>query len=72
MKIRLYFIKNRKTPAGRFFRLVRSLKRSGHALMTGETPREFLERYIESLKPEDKRIPELKKLTTELELQLYR
>ena len=72
MKIRLYFIKNRKTPAGRFFRLVRSLRRSSHALMKGETPREFLERYIESLKPEDKRIPELKKLTTELELQLYR
>ena len=72
LEIRFYFIKNRNTPAGRFFRLVRSAGRSGHALVKGETPREFLERYIESLKPEDKRIPELKKLTTELELQLYR
>ena len=72
MKIRLYFIKNRNTPAGRFFRLVRSSGRSGQAMLKGETPREFLERYIDSLKPEDKRIPELQKLATELELQLYR
>ena len=72
MKIRLYFIKNRNTPAGRFFRLVRSSGRSGQVLLKGETPREFLERYIESLKPGDKRIRDLQKLATELELQLYR
>lgn len=72
LKIRLYFVRNRNTPAGRFFRLVRSARRSSHALKKGETPREFLERYIESLKPEDKRIPALRELTRELDLQLYR
>lgn len=72
LQVRIYFLKNGRTPAGRFFRIVRSCKHSSLALRTGETPQEFLTRYIGSLKPEDRRIPALNRLVEELNLQLYR
>lgn len=72
IRVKIFFLKNRNTPAGRYYRLVRSKKHTGQALRQGETPREFLVRYIESLKPEDRRIPELRTLIEELNAQLYR
>ena len=72
IRVKIFFLKNRNTPAGRYYRLVRSKKRTGQALRLGETPREFLMRYIESLKPDDRRIPELRALIEELNVQLYR
>lgn len=72
LQVRIYFLKNSKTPAGRFYRIVRSCRHSNLALKNGETPQEFLTRYIGSLKPEDRRIPGLNRLVEELNLQLYK
>lgn len=71
LKVYFYFLKNRNTPAGRFYRLVRSKKRTALSLRQGETPGEYLTRYIGSLQSGDKRIPELAALIGELNMQLY-
>ena len=71
IRVKIYFLKNRNTPAGRYYRLVRSRRHTGQALKQGETPKEFLTRYIESLKPEDRHIQELTSLIEDLNIQLY-
>ena len=71
LRVRLFFLRGRNTPTGRYFRLVRSKRRTPHALRPGETPREFLQRYIQSLPPDDRRIPELSRLIDEFYAQLY-
>ena len=72
IRVRLYFFRNRNTPAGKYYRLVRSGKHSANAIRQGETPGEFLRRYINSLQPGDRRIPEYTALIDELNKQLYR
>ena len=72
LRVRIFFLRNRKTPAGRYYRLVRSGKRTGHALRQGETPQDYILRRRDALPSGDRRIPELTRLVDELNMQLYR
>ena len=67
------FLKEHKNDAcGRFYGLVNSVRNSKLAKKTGETPEEFISRYLASLKAGDKRLKEYEKLADEVNDLFYR